>query len=116
MIRRVSPYMDNPSAADEKVAHVSQLKPFHQSYIDSALFQVQPLQPGTSDRQRTPATSDGLLAQTVIDDSSRGDDSSGPSSEPPDSPPGDNECAELRRPDRPRRLVQPPRWLQDYEI
>lgn len=73
VICRVNHDMENSPAADVKVAHVSQVKPFHQPCIYSALFQAHTFQPSTS----TANISDGSQAETVFDDASRGDDSLG---------------------------------------
>ncbi|KAL1434920.1 hypothetical protein MTO96_011392 [Rhipicephalus appendiculatus] len=95
VIRRANPDIDNSSAADGKVAHVSQLKPFHQPYIDPALFQAQIFQPSTSDRQQTATISDGLQAETALHDASGGDDSSELSTQSSDSTSCDNACVRV---------------------
>lgn len=102
-IHRVHLDIENYPVADVKVAHVSQLKLFHQPYIDSALFQAQNFQPSSY----TANISDGSQAETVFDDASGGDVSSGLSTQLSASISGDNTYNESRRRDHPRRIVQP---------
>ncbi|KAH7954920.1 hypothetical protein HPB49_022816 [Dermacentor silvarum] len=96
-----------------KKKEVSQLKPFHHSYVDSALFQVRP---SISYRQSTTAICEELQAETASDDSSVNENDKGPATEPSDPSPSDNVHVALHRRDRPRRLVRKPQWLQDYHF